>query len=193
MAVVAVASGAPVVAAIVMFGLYLHGRIDRAIQAAEIDRWQAKTAKLADALNAQKELEGNKAAYIASLGEIGHAMGRHTQWSPILTTVVSNMPESVVLTALEVRKQVVRINVPQKGDPTKTRDISVPVPTLRLNIAAMPQSDADEDVRNFRSRLLASDLLAPRLDNITVSQKADQFNKLDVVSYEINCLFKPQL
>ena len=193
MAVVAVAGAVPVALAIVMFGFYLHGRIGMAIRSAEIDRWKAKTANLADAIDSQKELERDKAAYTASLGEIGRAMGRHTQWSPILATVVSNMPESVVLTAIEVRQQVVRMNVPEKDDPKKTKDISVSVPTLKMNLAAMPQSDADKEVKDFRSRLLASDLLGPRLEDITVSQKADELNKLDIVSYEINCLFKPQL
>lgn len=83
------------------------------------------------------------------------------------------------------------MSVPGKDDPKKTKDISVPVPTLQMNVAAMPQSDADKDVREFRSKLLASDLLGPRLEDITVSQKADELNELAVVSYEINCLFKP--
>jgi Tfp pilus assembly protein PilN len=192
-AVVALAGAVPFVLAIVMLGFYLHGRIGMAIRSAEIDRWKTKTANLADALNSQKELERDKAGYSASLAEIGRAMGRHVQWSPILATVVSSMPESVVLTALEVKQHAVRVNVPAKDDPKQTKDISVPVPTLKMNVAAMPQSDADKDVREFRTRLLASDLLGPRLEDITVSQKADELNKLDVVSYEINCLFKPQL
>ena len=189
----AIAGAVPVVLAIIMFGFYLHGRIDMAIRSGEINRWKAKTASLAEAIDSQKELEREKGVYSASLGEIGLAMGRHTQWSPILAAIVSNMPESVVLTALEVKQQVVRMSVPGKDDPKKTKDISVPVPTLRMNVAAMPQSDADKDVREFRSKLLASDLLGPRLEDITVSQKADELNELAVVSYEINCLFKPQL
>jgi len=193
LAVVALAGAVPVAVAIVMFGFFLHGRIDMAIRSAEIDRWKAKTADLDDAVNSQKGLERDKAAYSASLAEIGRAMGRHIQWSPILATVVSNMPESVVLTAVDVKQRAVRMTVPAKDDPKKTKDISVPVATLKMNVAAMPQSNADNDVREFRTRLLASDLLGPRLDDITVSQKADQLNELDVVSYEINCLFKPQL
>ncbi|HLB72726.1 MAG TPA: hypothetical protein VJJ98_01790 [Sedimentisphaerales bacterium] len=193
MAVVALAGAVPVAVAIVMFGFYLHGRIDMTIRSAEIDRWKAKTAGLADAIDSQKELERDKTAYSASLAEIGRAIGHHTQWSPILAAVVSNMPESVVLTALEVKQHAVRMNVAAKDDPKKTKDISVPASMLKMSVAAMPQSDADKEVREFRARLLASDLLGPRLEDITVSQKADELNELDVVSYEINCLFKPQL
>jgi len=193
MAVAAVASVVPVVAAIAMFSVYLHGRIDLSILSGKIAKWKANTDTLSDAVTRQKELERGKALYGACIAEVEGAMGRHTQWSPILATVVSNMPESVVLTALEVKKGVVRMKVPTKEDPEKTRDVSVPVPTLRMNLAATPQPDGDKDVKEFRSRLLASTLLGPKLENITVSQKADKLNGLEVVSYEINCLFKPKL
>ena len=193
MAVAAVASAVPVVAAIAMFSVYLHGRIDLSILSGKIARWEANTDTLSDAVTRQEELERDKALYGTCVAEVEVAMGRHTQWSPILTTVVSNMPESVVLTVLQVEKRVVRMKVPTKEDPEKTRDVSVSVPTLRMSVAATPQSDSDKDVKDFRSRLLASALLGPKLDDITVSQKTDKLNDLEVVSYEINCLFKPKL
>ena len=193
MAVVALVSAVPVVAAIAMFGFYLHGRINISILSGEISRWEAKTDTLSDAVTRQKGLEQDKALYGACLADVETALRRHTQWSPILAAVVSNMPESVVLTALEVKERVVRMKVPTKEDPKKTKDVSVPVPALRMNVAATPQSNGDKDVRDFRSRLLASALLGPKLEDITVSQKADKLNDLEVVSYEINCLFKPKL
>jgi len=193
MAVVAVASAIPVVAAIAIFGVYLHGKIDISIQSGKIARWKAKTDTLSDAVTRQKELERNKALYSACMAEVEGAMGRHTQWSPIVAAVVGNMPESVVLTALQVEKRLMRMKVPTKEDPGKTEDVSVPVPTLRMNLAATPQSNSDKDVKDFRSRLLASALLGTKLEDITVSQKADKLNGLEVVSYEINCLFKPKL
>jgi len=193
MAVVALVSAVPVVAAIAMFGFYLHGRIDISILSGKIDRWKAKTGTLSEALSRQKQLERDKALYGTCMAEVEAAMGRHTQWSPILATVVSNMPESVVLTALEVEKRVVRMKVPTKEDPGKTKNVSVQVPTLRIDLAATPQSEGDKDVKDFRSRLLASALLGPKLENIIVSQRADKLNDLEVVSYEISCIFKPKL
>jgi len=193
MAVIAVVSAVPVVAAIAMFGFYLHGRIDISILSGKIAKWTAKTDTLSDAVIWQKGLERDKAQYGACIAEVEVAMGRHTQWSPILATVVSNMPESVVLTALEVKERVVRMKVPTKEDPEKTRDVSVPVPILKMSLAATPQSDGDKDVKDFRSRLLASALLGPKLEDITVSQDPDKLNDLKVVSYEMNCLFKPKL
>ena len=72
-------------------------------------------------------------------------------------------------------------------------DITVPVRTLRMIVFGSPWSNSDEVVRDFRDRLLASDSLGPRLQNIEVSQEFSTLEGQDVVSYEINCIFKPGL
>jgi hypothetical protein len=35
--------------------------------------------------------------------------------------------------------------------------------------------------------------LAPKLENIVPSQKSEKSDGRDVVSYELNCLFRPEL
>jgi len=193
MAVVAVVVAVPVVAAIVMLGFYLRGRIVISIQSGEIAKWQAKVEGLSEAVAQQRKLEKEKTACGVCMAEVDTAINRHTQWSPILATIVANIPESVVLTTIEVRQRSTRIKVPTKEDPKKTKDVSVTVPMLIMSVAAIPQSNGDGDVKNFRSNLLASDMLGPKLENITVSQKPTKLNNLEVVSHEINCLFKPKL
>lgn len=193
MAVAAMASAVPLIITIAMFGFYLNNKIIISIQTGEIAACKEKTDKLSDAVAKQKALGLNKAAYGACLAEVKTAVERYTQWSPILATVVGNMPESVVLTAIEVKDRTVKRKVPKKDDPETTTEISVLAPTLQMNVAATPQSDGDKAVRAFRDKLQSSDLLGPRLESITVSQKADELSGLDVVSYEINCLFKPKL
>jgi len=193
MAVAAIASAVPFVIAVVMFGLYLHNKIIISIQTGEITACKEKTDKLSDAVAKQRALELNKTAYGACLAEVKTAVERHTQWSPILAAVVGNMPESVVLTALEVKDRTVKRKVPKKDDPETITEVSILAPTLQMNVAATVQSDGDKAIRAFRDKLQSSDLLGPRLESITVSQKADQLRGLDVVSYEMNCLFKPIL
>jgi hypothetical protein len=193
MAVAAIASAVPFVIAVAMFGFYLNNKIIISIQTGEIAACKEKTDKLSDAVTKQRALELDKTAYSACLAEVKTAVERHTQWSPILATVVGNMPESVVLTALEVKDRTVKRKVPNKDNPETTTEVSILAPTLQMNVAATPQSDGDKAVRAFRDKLQSSDLLGPRLESITVSQKADELSGLDVVSYEINCLFKPKL
>ena len=193
MAVAAIASAVPFVIAVAMFGFYLNNKIIISIQTGETAAYKEKTDKLSDAVAKQRALELDKTAYGACLAEVKTAVERHTQWSPILATVVGNMPESVVLTALEVKDRTVKRKVPNKDNPETITEVSILAPTLQMNVAATVQSDGDKAVRAFRDKLQSSDLLGPRLESITVSQKADGLSGLDVVSYEINCLFKPKL
>ena len=193
MIVIAFASAIPAIAAIAMVGLYLNNKVMMSIRNQEIATLKAKTGELAHAVARQKAMERDKALSTARLGELTTAINRHTQWSPILATVVRNMPESVVLTSLEIKERSVTIKVPRTDDPENTTDKSISVPVLHMNVSAVPQSDGDNDVKSFREKLLASDSLGPKLENITVFQKADTLSGLDVVSYEIDCLFKPKL
>jgi len=193
MAVGAMAVLVPVVTAIALLGFYLHNRIIISIQTGKLASYREKTEKLSAAVAKQRALEQDKTVYGTCLAEVKTALRQHVQWSPILATVVRDMPESVVLTALEVKNHPVTYKIPKKDEPEKTTDVSMLVPTLQMNVAATAQSDGDRAVRTFRDSLRSSALLGPKLEDITVSQRTDELNGLDVVSYEINCIFKPQL
>ena len=52
---------------------------------------------------------------------------------------------------------------------------------------------SDKAVRDFRNRLQSSEVFAQKLKNIIVSQKSDKLDGEDAVSYEIDCVFKPEL
>ncbi len=193
---IAIASAAlavPVIIAIVMFGLYLRNKIIISIQKQEIANYETRIDKLSDAVELQKSFENEKNAISNCLSEVLTSIGGHTQWSPVLTTLVKNMPDSVVLTDLEVKQGSVKRKVPKKDDPTKMIDISVPVRTLQINVCGSPQFDCDKAVRDFRERLRSSTLLGPKLENIRVSQRFGTFQNRDVVSYQIDCIFKPGL
>ena len=83
--------------------------------------------------------------------------------------------------------------VQQKHDPKKMIDINVPVRTLQMSVSGNPVFNCDKAIRNFKDSLRSSDLLGPKLENIKVSQKAETLEDQDVISYEINCIFKPVL
>ena len=192
-AIAATALAVPIIIAIVMFGLYLRNKIIISIQKQTIVNYETKIDELSDAVELQKSFESEKNAVSSCLSEISTSIGRHTQWSPVLTALVKNMPDSVVLTDLEVKQSSVKRKVPKKDDPKKMIDISVPVRTLRINVCGNPQSDCDKAVRDFRDRLRSSALLGPKLENIRVSQRSGTLESRDVVSYQIECIFKPGL
>lgn len=101
------------------------------------------------------------------------------------------MPESVILTGLDVRQRSTRIKVPQKDDPQKTVEASVPVRTLQMKVAGKPESNSDEEIRDFSERLRSSSLLGPRLENIRIAQGVGKLKEEEVITYQIDCIFKP--
>ena len=182
----------PIIAAIVMVGLYVSNGIAMSIQKQEVANYETHIGTLSDAVELQKSFEREKGIINNCLSEVASSTGRHLQWSPILVTLVKNIPDSVILTGLEVKQHSVKRKVPAKDNPEKKVDINVPVRTLRMSLSGNPQSNCDEAVRDFRDYLLSSTLLVDKLEDITVSQGFGTLDGQDAVSYEIDCIFKPQ-
>jgi Tfp pilus assembly protein PilN len=183
----------PIIAAIVMFGLYVSNGIAMSIQKDEIANYEKHIGTLSDAVELQKSFEKEKSVINSCLSEVASSTGRHLQWSPILVTLVKNMPDSVVLTGLEVKQHSIKRKVPAKDDPKKKIDINVPVRSLQMTLSGSPQSNCDKAVRDFRDYLLSSTLLTDKLEDIRVSQGFGTLDGQDAVSYEIDCIFKPEL
>ena len=192
-AIAALAFAVPVLVAIAMLGFYLSNRIVIKVTKQEIVNYEKNIETLSDAVELQKSFEAEKNNMNNCLSEVLSSIGRHTQWSPILATVVENMPDSMVLTRLEVKQRSVNKKVPKKDDPKKMINVSIPVRTLQMSVSGRPQADNDKAVKDFKDRLRFSALLAPKLEDIRVSQKSDTFEGQDAVSYEIDCIFKPEL
>ncbi len=193
LAVVVATAVIPLIVAMGMFSLYVHNNNAVTVKQREITRCEAEAGKLSDAVKLQEALEKEKTTYKDSLSDVRSSIKRHTQWSPILTTLIENMPDSVVLTSIEVKHNSVKKKVPKKEDPKKTVEVDVLARTLRLTVSSGSQRNCDEAVREYRDRLRASPFLGPKLENIAVAQQSETRQGRDVVSYEINCLFKPGL
>lgn len=192
-AVAVVAVVVPVIILITMLGYFLHNRIIISIKQNTIANYETKISGLSDAIKQQKSFEEEKSTYSNCLSEVSSSLDGHTQWSPVLVTLVKNMPESVILTALDVKQRSTKIKVPQKNDPAKMIDTSVPVRILQMTVAGKPESNCDDAIRDFSEILRSSSLLGPRLENIRISQALSKLKDEDVVSYQIDCIFKPGL
>jgi len=192
-AIVGATFAVPIIIAIVMFGFYLSNIINISVQKQEIVKYEKRIDKLSDSIEMQKLFEKEKNVISSCLTEVSSSIAKHTQWSPILRTLVENLPDSVVLTSLEVKQRFIKRKVPRKDDPEKMTSISVPVRTLHVSVYGSPQTNHDKAVRDFGARLRSSALLGPKLEDIRVSQGFDTLQNQDVVSYEINCVFKPGL
>lgn len=104
---------------------------------------------------------------------------------------MENLPDSIVLTALEVRQQSVKRKAAIKGGSDQKTDTSIPVKVLKMRVSGNPSYDCDLEIRKFRDRLRASKVLGPKLEDVViVSQGHDTLDGRDVVAYDIECVFK---
>jgi len=183
----------PIIVAVTMFGFYLSNKIIISVQKQEIANYEQKISTLSPALELKASFEKEKKAINSCLSEVSSSIDRHAQWSPVLVTVVKNMPDSMILTKIDVKQISVKKKVPKKDDPTKMIDASVPVRTLQMSLSGKPTVNCDMAVKAFRDRLLQSEALGQRIEDIRVSQKANLLNGQAVVSYDMDCVFKPEL
>lgn len=183
----------PLIAGMVMVGFYVSDRIVTSVRQQEIASYQASIDKLSDAAALQQSFTREKSQLDSCLSEVAGSLGSHSQWSGVLVTLAENIPDSMILTKLEVKQSSVKKRVPQKDDPTKMIDISVPVRTLHMSVCGSTQENYEEQVRDFRNRLRFSDLLVSKLEDIRVAQGIEKLGDEDVTSYDIDCIFKPEL
>ena len=191
--IMAITAAVPVAAAIGMFTSHQNNQTDVSAREKEIAKMEAKIGELSYAVELRDRLQKERIEYEKGLSEVKSSIRRHMQWSPVLATVMENIPDSVMLTSLEIEHDSVRMKVPKKDDPTKKVEVSVPVRVLRLNVTGGQQSNPDEAVKDFMDSLRASDTLGPKLEKIVHSQEHVEQDDQQLISYEISCLFKPEL
>jgi len=183
----------PIVIAIVVLGFYTINGITMSIQKRNALKYVEMTERLSAAVKEHESLVREKNAISSSLSEVASSIGRHIQWSPVLATLVQNIPASMVLTKLEVKQQSIKKRVPSKADPETMVAINIPKRTLQMTVCGSSQYECDRAVKNFKDQLRYSTLLGPKLEDIRVSQEYDTLEGQPIVSYQIDCAFKPGL
>jgi hypothetical protein len=187
----------PILVAILMAGYYYRNKVVIAVYKQDVAGYVTLTDRLADALKLKEAQEKEKSAINGCLVDAAASIGRHTQWSPVLVAIVENLPDSVIINSLEVKqssitlKSVVKAGL-GKDNKDKQADKSVMVKTLKLRVSGNPGYDCDSEIKTFRDRLRASNVLGPKLEDVVIaSQGHDTMDGREVVAYDIDCIFKP--
>lgn len=183
----------PAVVAIAIFVGYLNNKIMISVERDKIAGFEKKiesseferTMKVQELLNHQKQTLQN------SLAEVSTVIGGHTQWTPVLETIVKNMPEQMVLTAIEVKNESRKVRKAKEDNPEKTIEIAVLVRILHMSLAGNLQHNYDRAVRDFRDSLMYDEVLGPKLEEIRVAQEFSKLEGQEVVSHEMFLVFKP--
>ncbi len=193
LAILAMTAAVPIAVAIGMFVMYLNHDDALSAKEKEVAGLETEIGMHSGAVKMRNALQKEKQAYGKYLSEVKSSISKHTQWSPVLTTLMENIPDSVILTSLAIEHDSVRKSVPKKDNPKKKVEISIPVRILRLGVSGGGQGNCDQAVKDFMGRLWASASLGPKLENIGHSQQSAEVDGGDVISYEISCFFKPGL
>ena len=188
----------PVLVVLLMFGYYYRSKVIISVNEQSIATYTTQTERLSDALKLKEAWEKDKTTLVGCLTEVAGSINMHTQWTPVLVSLVENLPESVVINSVEVKQASVRkkaaVNTAgdkDKKDSKKT-EASTLVRTLKLKVSGNPNSDFDHEVKAFRDRLRASKSIGPKLEDVVIaSQGNDTVDGQEVVSYDIDCIFKP--
>jgi hypothetical protein len=192
-AIIAISAVVPIIVAIIMFGFYLEDNALASVSEQEIVRCQTEIEKLSGAVELYKSLENEKILYGNCLLEVKSSISKYIQWSPVLVTMVENMPDSVMLTGLEVRQESLRKKVPRPDNPQEMVEKSVPIRVLLISVSGNPKYNCGKAVMDFQDSLRSSAFLGPKLESIGYSQESETLKGQDVASYEIKCVFKESL
>jgi hypothetical protein len=188
-----ITAAVPIVIGIIFGGLYLNNEVVMSLKAGEITALEKKVDGLSEVIERQRALEREKFHYNVCLSEVKSTIGKFDQWSPVLTTLVENMPRSVILTELEVEQNTVKKKVPNKEKPGKMKEVDASVTTMLVTVCDSSRTDSDQAVREFRDYLCSSSFLGPKLEKADVSKESGTLEGRDVVYYMINCVFKAEL
>jgi len=183
-----------VIVVIVMLGFYLSNGIAMAMDKKQAANYEEKIAKFSKALKIQESFESEKEDICYSLSEVSSSIDKFSQWSPVIMTIVENMPDPMILTKLELKPRNVKRLVPKKDNSGNMVNAGVLINILNVSVCGIPRTNYDKEVRAFSDRLSSSELLKKsRLEEIRVSQKVDKKIGQDVVVYEMECIFGPKL
>jgi hypothetical protein len=183
----------PLFIAIVMLGCYLNNNVIISIQKQKIINYTQRISKLSEAAALQDAFAKEKENIDNCMSEVSANINKHTQWTPFLIEIVKIMPNSILLTGVDVKQDEIKKKVPSKKGGPESTEVIVPVKRMQIRVCEKSATDGGQSVRDFQDSLRASAVFGPRLDNINISQGVDAYKGQDVISYQIDCIFKPQL
>jgi hypothetical protein len=186
----------PMLIVMLLAGYYYNNKVVISINKQNIANYTTQIDRLADAIKLKNSWEKDKTNLNNCLTDVSNTIGKHPQWSPILVSLVQNIPDSVVLNGLEVKQAIVKKKAAAVSatadNKDKPADTSVNVRTLRMRLCGNPSPDLDHEIKAFRDRLLASNAIGTKLEDVVIaSQTNDTVEGRNVTSYDIDCIFKP--
>ena len=182
----------PLLTLIIMAGMYIVNGIEIKTNKKFIESYNKKISELSDVIEFKNSLDKEKQSINAALSEVASAVKRHTQWSPILSELTDNIPDSMTLTKLTAAQELVK-QKPSDKNTDKTKNITIPKRTLQISLCGSPGSNSDLAVKQFGDRIRLSKIIGPKIEDIRISQKTDSIEKKEIILYQIDCILKTEI
>lgn len=184
----------PVLVAIIFGGYYTRNSVVISVQKQNLNTLDLQIKRLSDAIKLKASGEKEKASLASCITDVATGIRRHTQWSETLMSLLENLPDSVIISSLEIQYNFAKRKVAAGADDNadKQKDASVVVRVLKMKVNGNPAYNGDLEVRAFRDRLKASKVFGPKLEDVVITSQGQQnIDGRDVVTYDIECVFKP--
>jgi hypothetical protein len=176
----------PILAAAWMVDRYIQDETDIGIKLQAISKQQETIEQFADAVKLKETVLNQQKAMSSKLSEVSSYIGRHIQWSPVLITLVENMPRGMVMNALRADSTIERQRAAGENEPKATIKRK-----LVIDISGTERRDYNDDIDKYSKRLKSSPELGPKLEKIEFAQKPGTSGDINTVSYTMNLMFKP--
>jgi hypothetical protein len=181
----------PIITGIFLTGWYLNGKVNLRMQVKKLTSYDVNSPELTDIEQILKDAASQRRALNNCLAEIDTNIDNHMQWSPVLMTLVQNLPEGVTFNGLAVVQEKIRQKIPQKDDPQKSIYVAKYKYTLRITADTDNTIEGGAAVQSFIQRLRQADALASKIEDIRIaSNQSVNAETGDFVRYEIDCVFK---
>ncbi|MHC4507893.1 MAG: hypothetical protein ACYTAO_02905 [Planctomycetota bacterium] len=189
---VAVIVAVPILAGSVMAGRYLQNVVVIGIDRRAITRAQETIGRYEADVAFKEQIEKRQAGVNARLAEVKSCLGDSVQWTPMLVTLVENLPARMVMSKLSAETRQSRERVFKDNDPTRPVNVTVTKRTLVLDLTASEGGNYDGVIRAYGERLKASPVLGPRLENVLHEQKPAELGDEEGISYTMSLMFKAE-
>jgi Tfp pilus assembly protein PilN len=181
----------PFLVVVATLNYYTDCEVVIAVQRQQVSKIEATIQAMSGPVQKKDLLEKERAQAAGMLSEVGAVLGKRTQWTPALVSLIESLSDSLMLTKLEARRETVRCKVPAQDDPSRKIEISVPARALKIYVCGKGKETSSEAVKTLQESLRASAAVGPMLDTITVSRNTTTVDSQEAVHYELNCVFKP--
>jgi Tfp pilus assembly protein PilN len=173
-------------------GRYLQSREVIGINQEAITRAEQTVERYKADVAERDQKERQQAAINAKLTEVKACLGDYVQWSPVVETIVREMPAGMVMTRLAVETLQDRLTTTVKeGESSRPTNVTINKRVLVVELAGRPGGNYDNAVRDYGERLKTSAVLASRLEGVIPSQQGGELGDIKTTIHSMKLVFKP--